>query len=117
MSIRSNVDPRIFDQRVTFQRKIEAPQDANSGALPPNDWTHVATCWACINATKSNERYLAEQIEAQNDYTVIIRWRDDIDANMRIVWKGQNWDIRNIPDQQRRGRLLYLTVQEGINNG
>lgn len=117
MSIRSNVDPRIFDQRITFQRKVETPQDPTSGALPPDAWEDVASCWACINATKSNERYLAEQIEAENDYTVVIRWRGDIDSNMRIVWKNQLWDIRNIPDQQRRGRLLYITVMEGVNQG
>ena len=117
MSIRANNLAQRLDQRITFQRKIEAPQDSSSGALPPGNWTDVASCWACIDATKSNERYLAQQIEAQNDYTVIIRWRDGIDANMRIVWKEQFWDIKNIPDQQRRGRWLFITVSQGINNG
>ena len=115
MSIRANNPAQRLDQRITFQRKVQT-QDSGNGELDVT-WTDVAKCWACVDAQKSNEVYQSQQIEAENMFTVIIRYRDDIDPNMRIDWKGLKLDIRNIPDQQRRGRWMFLLCQSGLNDG
>lgn len=120
MSIRATLPAQRLDQTITFQRKVQAPQDAATGALPQMNWEDVPTAkrvHAAIDAMKANERYLAQQIEAQGDYTVWIRWRDDIDANMRILWRGLPLDIKSIPDQQRRGRWLAIFASSGVNQG
>lgn len=117
--IRSNFDPRKFDQRIQFQRKTST-QDPVSGAQIVV-WVPVVDCWASIDAIKAADRYIekerSDQITASCDYTIWIRWRSDIDADMRIVWKGLFFNIRKIPDQQRRGILLALFCVQGDDDG
>jgi SPP1 family predicted phage head-tail adaptor len=121
MSIRANSPAQRLDQRITFQRKVQTQNTAN-GELTPS-WQNVATIGqngmvrAAVDAQKANEIYQSQQIEAEGLYTVIIRWRGDIDSNMRIVWQSRNLDIRSIPDQQKRGRWLFLVCQAGVNDG
>jgi SPP1 family predicted phage head-tail adaptor len=115
VSLRATSPAQRLDQRITFQRKVET-FDSATGSVAIS-WALVGSCWAALDAQKASEIYRAEQIEAENLYTVVIRYRDDIDANMRIVWRGQNLDIKSIPDQQRRGRWLFLIAQQGLNDG
>jgi SPP1 family predicted phage head-tail adaptor len=115
MAIVSNTDARRCDQRITFQQKVTA-QDPNTGEITFT-WADFATIWACIDATKASERFAAQQELSGNDFTIWIRWRGDIDSNMRILWNDRIFDITGIPDQQRRGRWLSVFVTAGINNG
>lgn len=122
MSILSRTNARRLDQRVTFQSKVLGAQDPNTGEQTFT-WTNVAaigengTIWACVDAVKAAERYLAQQELAGNEYTVWVRWRGDLSPDMRIVWNGVNLNITGIPDNQRRGRYLSIFCQSGINSG
>lgn len=114
MSVLSNTDARKLDQRILFQNKHEARTP--SGAFSYN-WSNFADCWASVDAVRANERFTAEQEINGNEYTVWIRWRGDLDTNMRILWKGKVLDIKGIPDNQRRGRFLAIFAEEGKNSG
>jgi len=116
MSIRANVPAQRLDQRITFQRKVNGTQNPVNGEIPVS-WQDVITCWGCVDAIRANERHISDQIEAEGDYTVWVRWRGDLDANMRIVWRGTPLDIKSIPDQQRRGRWLAIFCESGLNQG
>jgi len=114
MSVLSNTDVRSFDQRVTFQRKSES--QTATGELT-HTWADFAEIWARVDAAKANERFVSEQELPAGSYTVWIRWRGDIDENMRIVWGSRLLDIKGIPDQQRRGRFLAIFCETGVSQG
>lgn len=115
MSILSNTDARRLDQRITFQNPNETR--SSTGAVVRTTWTDYATCWACVDAVRANERFTAEQEINGNEYTVWIRWRGDLNTKMRILWKGRPLDIKGIPDNQRRGRYMSIFCESGVNAG
>jgi head-tail adaptor len=125
MSIRSNVDARRLDQRITPQRKVET-QDGTGDPVPV--WSNLVEAgdgkvWAAVDATKASqaEPYLSNGIRSVSDYTVWIR--ADIKKRLglqvldRILWKGHAYNIADIPDQQLRGRLAALFMSGGKNEG
>lgn len=124
MSIRSNVDAREFDQRVAFERRVSTPSGTGGETVT---WTRLgpsitATYWAKVDGAKaSGEPYIADGIRSPADYTFWIR--SDVFTRLglvltdRIVWKGANYDISDMPDQQLRGRKISLIARRGLNNG
>lgn len=119
MSIRSNVDARRLDQRITFQSKAEL-QDPNSGYVTVS-WVDTVTAWAALDALKASERIEAAKVNQVNAYTAWVRSdiisRYSINTNMRVVWKGQPYDIQDIPDNQLRGRLTAVFLIGGLSQG
>jgi head-tail adaptor len=124
MSIRSNVDAREFDQRVAFERRVETATGTGGTTVT---WTRLggsptATYWAKVDGAKaSGEPYIADGIRSPADYTFWIRadvfTRLGLVLTDRIVWKGENFDISDMPDQQLRGRKIALIAQRGLNDG
>lgn len=114
MSVLSTTDARRLDQRITIQQKSQS--QTSTGAITFT-WTNFATIWACVDALKANERFIAEQELPEGQYTFWIRWRGDLNTNMRINWKGRLFDIKGIPDQQKRGRFLAIFAETGVNVG
>jgi len=124
MSIRSNVDAREFDQRVAFERRVTTQTGTGGETVT---WTRLggsptAMYWAKVDGAKaSGEPYIADGIRSPADYTFWIR--ADVFARLglvltdRIVWKGENFDISDMPDQQLRGRKIALIARTGLNQG
>jgi head-tail adaptor len=124
MSIRSNVDAREFDQRVAFERRISTLTGTGGETVV---WQRLggsptAQFWARVDGAKANgEPYIADGIRSPADYTFWIRAdvfeRLGLVLTDRIVWKAQNYDISDMPDQQLRGRKISLIARRGLNDG
>lgn len=119
MSIRSNVDARRLDQRVTIQRVAEV-QDS-SGDITPT-WSELVECWACIDAEKATgEPYRSDSIQSVGQFVVWVRadivQRFNVQVRDRIVWGSRVLDVKDVRDQQLRGRLTALMCQVGQNDG
>lgn len=119
MSIRSNVDARRLDQRITFQRKTEVP-DGEGGQTVT--WNDLISCWAAVDGEKgTGERYVENGIRSIADYTLWIRadimTRYGIRQMDRVLWQGDLYNIADIPNQQLRGRLIAVIVSTGLNQG
>ena len=120
MSIRSNVNARNLDQRIRIEQRIET-QDALGD--PIASWVERVTCFARVDATmvKNAEPVYADEKRQSTDTTFWIR-ADVVDRfgvvlTDRVVWKNRPYDIRDMPDQQLRGRLAALIATAGINEG
>jgi SPP1 family predicted phage head-tail adaptor len=119
MSIRANVDARRLDQRVTIQRRT-----LTKGATGENAETFpdLVECWAAVDGAKANaEPNLTDGIKSQADYTVWVRSdivkRFSVTVMDRIQWKSKVFNIKDMPDQQLRGRLIALICNTGLNAG
>lgn len=123
MSVRSNVDRAALNERVTFERKTLA-QDPTTGDIT-EAWATVVTAWARVDGQKASERYRepydADVTLSTSEPTVWVRadvvTRNGITVADRILWRGGYYDIKDIPDQQLRGRMMALFVRKGQSSG
>lgn len=121
MSIRGYTDARAFDQRVTFERKSRV--DEADGSVT-EIWSPLhKSCWARVDGAKatSPEPMIDDGIHTPRDYLIWIRSEVFADLQLtpldRVRWGTQILDIRDIPDQQRRGRIIAVIARAGLNQG
>lgn len=119
MSIITNVRAGRLDQRIELQRKTVV-QSASGNLV--GTWSTLKEVWSRVDAEKSGgERYVQNGVRSPADYTFWVRSdiviRYSLTTEDRILWKGKLYDIRDIPDQQRRGRLIGIVAGGGLNRG
>jgi head-tail adaptor len=121
MSIRSFTDGRRLDQRVDFERNT--PTRSSSGDSV-DSWRAIARqVHAAVDGAKASaiEPQVAGEIMSQADYTIWVRadiiTRFAITVADRVVWKGRAMNIKDIPDQQLRGRFMAVICIAGVNAG
>ena len=102
-------------ERVTLQRPVDV-QDPSTGEVSI-EWETVTTLRAKVDGIKANERYTMQEVTSNRGYTVWIRWRSDVAQKWRFVWGSKVLDIIDVPDQQKRGRLLSVFCTEGLTDG
>ncbi len=102
--------------RITIEKPGQT-QDPETGEMIP-DWEVVATVWAAKRPSSAREfkQSQAGQSEVTGEFQ--IRYRPGIDATMRIVHKGQIFNIEGVLPDDRSGREhLTLPYSEGVNDG
>lgn len=102
--------------RVRIERPIQV-QDPVTGGLV-TDWVLVATVWASIEPLSAREFIAAQASQSEVSARVGMRYRDGIDATMRIVHRGKVYNIAGVlPDPESGRHYLTLPVSEGVNDG
>ena len=96
-----------YRHRVTIQQATE-PQD--SYGQPQENWGDVATIWASVEALVGKEGHSSEdsQVLAQNTTLIKTRYKGEITTKMRILFKGQAFNITSIQDINGRGKEFHL---------
>lgn len=97
----------------------QATTSQNSfGELTPS-WAAVSggTVWASVEALSGREFLDSRQIEAQVDYRIRLRWRDDVTERNRVTWTdpmnvGHVFEIRAVlPDATHRRQLELMCAE------
>ena len=97
----------LMDELVTVQQ-FSTTTDSNTGEKV-RSWSTYTTAWARVQESESgNEAVDADRIEAKQTVVFTMRHDAGINAKMRIVWEGRNYNIINIADLSRR---MYLVIQ------
>lgn len=115
MSIRSNVDRAALNERVTLRRRA-VMQDEVTGAVSEL-WATLGVVWAKVDGAKASrgEPTMADARQTFSDYTVWVRAdvvkRFSLVPADQVVWRDRVFDIKDIPDQQLRGRLAALNCR------
>ena len=102
-----------LDQRVAFDRKVIARDPALGSevvswqpiAQTPEVWARCTTCaTSAAVATRSRRR---THWSGQARTTVLVRWRADVDTDMRVRWLNRNRTLQIVSKAQtRRGTGL-----------
>jgi SPP1 family predicted phage head-tail adaptor len=102
--------------RVTIQRPGQT-QDPVTGEVT-NGWTDVVTVWASVEPLSVREFIASEAGQSEVSARITIRYRDGITAKMRILHRGQTYNIKGVLADAESG-LEYLTlpVSAGVNDG
>lgn len=98
--------PGEMDQLITIQRETLA-DDGYGGQTVT--LTNVATdlfCHVRPRSGKEGEEY--QRLNAEATYMFVIRYRDDLREDDRIIWNGVQYNIRTILG--RGGRSMYLEI-------
>jgi len=82
-------------------------------------WAAISggTVWASVDALSGREFLDSRQIEAQVDYRIRIRWRDDVTERNRITWTdpmsvAHSFEIRAVlPDATSRRQLELMCAE------
>lgn len=106
--------------RLRHRIRIEQPnytQDPITGEMV-NGWALVADkVPAAIEPLSAREFIAAQAVQSQVTSRIVIRHRD-IDATMRIVHKGQAYNIHGVlPDPDSGLEYLTLPCSKGVNSG
>lgn len=97
--------------RITIQENISAKD--SFGADTPN-WTDVATVWASIEPLSGKEFFAAQQINAEINTKIIMRYRTGIKPEMRATFKDRVFDILSVINDNERNISLVLMAKEVV---
>ena len=101
-----------MDRRITLQSFTETP---NAIGEPVKTWANLASVpdmWAEVTPLRGAELFASQQIAGEADTRFRVRYRDDLGAEMRVVYEGANYDIQSILEIGREEGLEILAKKE-----
>ena len=97
--------------RVTIQ-KLEEVDDGYGGI--EEKWQDMITVWAVVEPLRGNERYTAQQVQAELTHKVTIRYKPGIKPDMRLKYGDRILEIEAVIDVEERHRWLELLCSEVV---
>lgn len=98
-----------LDQRVTLQSPVY-----NTDGDEIVSWQSEGDVWAAVDPTSGLEVEPGQQIIAEKQVTVTIRFRADVDARWRVVDGPHTYEIKAVMDTARRTEALKLLCMEVV---
>ncbi len=97
-------------ERITIQTPTRTGDGTGGAALT---WSALATLWAEVTTKSGAEVAQGERMEARARLTLRLRYRDDVTSVMRIVWRGDVFNIRGLRDPDGARRWLVIEAEGG----
>ncbi len=97
--------------RITIQQ-IARIDDGAGGYT--ETWASAGTVYADVYPLKGQERYDAQQIQANLSHRVTIRYRADVNPSMRLSYGTRTLVIEAVIDPEERHRELILMCSEVV---
>ena len=110
------LDPSKLRHPVEIQKRTQV-QDSTTGEIT-HTWARLKMVWASVEPLSAREFIAAQAGQSQITARIVIRYRDDVDATMRILFRGKIYNIHGVlPDADSGLEYLTLPVSEGVNDG
>lgn len=91
--------------RITIQN---LSTEINENGFEVEQWCHYKTVWAAVTNLHGREYYAAAAINAQNTVKFTIRYIEDIENSMRILFKGKTYNITSIDNIKYRNQYIEI---------
>ena len=110
------IDPGEFDQRLQFQRRAPGK---NTVGQANGDWVDAfPECWGSAEPLRGREFFAAGQMQQEGSVRFRVRYRTDVDAAMRVVWRGLAHAISAPPiDVKGLWVVLVVMCRSGVRVG
>jgi SPP1 family predicted phage head-tail adaptor len=95
--------------RIIIERAARADDGAGGATL---DWQTVAEVWAAIWSRTVDEKFVLDRIAGTATHDIWIRYRADVQPDMRIRFGTRVFDILGAIDIEDRGAWLKCPVEE-----
>ena len=109
--------PAVAAGLLRHKVQLQAPQitqDPDTGEMVKT-WVTVAQPWAQIVPSSAREFIAASAEQSEVRGRIVIRYRGEVDASMRIVYRGKWYAILGVLEDAESGREhLTLPVAEGV---
>lgn len=102
-----------LDQRVTVERKTAGAVD-DWGQPIPDAWTPLGTVWAAVEPLAGREYIAAQAAQSEVTARIRIRWRPDVDSQVRVVHRGKQYDVQAVIEPRSERRELILMAKAGL---
>ena len=99
----------ILRNRITIQSLTTT---ASGGGTFAETWTTVATVWANVQG-KAVEETRFDKIQQIDEYTIRMRKRDITNAN-RLIYKGQELEIKSVLDETQQSKMMTIKASAEI---
>lgn len=92
-------------------------QDSTTGEVTIT-WAALASVWAEVVPMSAREFRDAQAQQSEVRGRMVIRYRSDVDATMRVLSRGKVYNILGaMPDDESGREHLTLLTGEGVNLG
>ena len=109
------VDIGKLNKRITFQIYQDAKDELGQDCKRYEDYK---TVWATIKPTKATEANFIGKLKPEVTHRIYVRYRDDITADMRIVYHGRLLYLAGPPiDVDEKHELLEIQAEERKEDG
>jgi len=95
--------------RVTILRKTSERDGFGSEIVT---WQPLKQCWAEIITEPGREYMSADQVKAETEIEVTLRYTPDITVKDRVEYAGKTYDIVSATDKDFKHRQTVLTCKE-----
>ena len=103
----------VYNRRITILAPPANVSDGQGGSTS-TAWTTVISTWAHISIWKGTERFIAQQMYPNKLVRVLIRYRPglNINASMRIQYRSQLYNIRNVSVPEEAQITIEILAEE-----
>jgi len=102
--------------KITIQTIVNATDGFGQPIENGNSYIDYKTVWARITPISGRESFLSNADFSKTTHKIKMRYIPNINASMRIVWQGRNFNIINVRNIEEMDKELEILVWEQ-NNG
>lgn len=94
--------------RVAIQQYVEGTRDGDGFPLP-SAWVDYTKLWAKVAPLSGKDLIAAQADQSEVSARMKIRYREDINTKMRVVWKGRIFAIHSQALDDNETGNIYCT--------
>lgn len=95
---------------VAFERSVKTPDGAGGFN---RTWETAATVRAMVTPLSGNERWQSQRVEANTTHRIFIRYRSDINTELRVNFGGRIMQVVAVLNIEERSKWLEIQAIEG----
>lgn len=103
-----------LEHRVTLQQRVAG---VNALGQATQSWAAIVDVWAAAEPLRGREFFAAGQTQSEVTARFTIRWRQGLTSAMRVVWRGQPYDVLAVIEPNGQRQLLELMCAQGVGDG
>lgn len=96
-------------EQIVLQRAVEAGTDAAGNRILR--WEPVCEAYAAARDVSGREFWEAAAHQLERIVTLTLRWMDGVSADMRVIWRGEVYEIVQVNHLGYRGDWMTLKLR------
>lgn len=103
-----------LDQLITIKRETLTSDGIGGENVALSTITNGLNVWAKVKPQKGSESERFDKLNATQQYTFIIRYRNDLREDDHIFWGVKEFNVRSINDWGGRSHYLEIQAEYGV---
>ncbi|WP_346867466.1 MULTISPECIES: phage head closure protein [unclassified Clostridium] len=100
--------------RITFHKLITR---VNENGFEIEAWQDYKTVWSAVSNLSGREYYQAAAIQAEKAVKFLVRYVEDIDESMRILFRNKQYNISFIDNMKYINKYIEIKAVEVEEDG